>query len=514
MRLQGRKKSFGQTAKRSAVWDFGGRILSQGTLFVVSVFLARLLTPADFGITAAARFFVTMASRVTQLGLNVSLVRMKEIRPEHASTVFVTNLVLGVLAFLTLYGWSGAIGRYFGSEAVAEVLPVTAVAFLINPFGTVPNAMLNRHLRYRTSTVIQLADNILGTLCSLGLALFGFSYWSLVFGPIVGAVLSTAAKFYVSPWRPSLRFSRSALRDTLSFGVGFQAKRLLQFGSDSFDNVLVGRTLGIVALGYYDKAYGLMLQLTDRMAFDSTLMRIFAIIHDDPERFRNALLKGIQAMTILTFPVLAFAGIAAEELIIVLFGPNWLPAVGPFRVMAIVGMLRSALRPLNAANDALGLVWLQTVHQLVFFVLMVTGVSIGLRWGVTGAAVGLLPAGLVNVVVVVRLLTRNSDVTTGDVCRAVWPASVMLGLMCMAVLAVRFLMDYMGSPGAWATLPAMLLVAGGTYVGLLLWTPFPTVAALVRESADDITPWIRRWVVVGVLRERSSDIVAASGVGE
>ena len=180
--------------------------------------------------------------------------------------------------------------------------------------------------------------------------------------------------------RPGARRSGSpggALHDTLSFGVGFQARRILQFASDNFDNVLVGRTLGVVGLGYYDKAYGLMLQLTDRLSLDHSLMRIFVIIHDQPERFRNAMTKGIQALSVLTFPILAFSGTAAEELIVVLFGPQWTMAVGPFRVLALVGMLRSAMRPMNAANEALGLVWLQTGQQLLSLTLMTIGVTVG-----------------------------------------------------------------------------------------------------------------------------------------
>lgn len=221
-RRESRRGSYGKTAKLSAVWDFGGRLVQQGALFAVSIFIARLLTPADFGITAAARFFVTLATRVTQLGLNVSLVRMKEIRPEHASSVFVVNLVMGVIAFVTLYLASPMIGRLFGSSSVAEVLPVTATVFLIAPFGSVPGAMLTRHLQYRASTAIHLLDAVAGSIITLVLALLHFGYWSLILGALGVTVLSTAARVYASPWRPSLRFSKSASRETLSFGQAFR----------------------------------------------------------------------------------------------------------------------------------------------------------------------------------------------------------------------------------------------------------------------------------------------------
>jgi O-antigen/teichoic acid export membrane protein len=495
------KKSYGKTAKMSAVFDFGGRIIGQATMFVISIALARLLTPADFGITTAARFFIVLSTRVTQLGLNVALVRMKEIRPEHSSSVFVVNLVMGVIAFFTLYVASPFVGRWFSSGDVAAVLPVAALVFLISPFGAVPAAMLTRNLEYRKSTAIGLLDLTAGSVLTLLLAYLGFGYWSLVCGALAGTALSTAAKLYASPWKISFRFSRRAFQDTIGFGLGFQAKQLLIFAASNLDNVVVGRLLGVTALGFYDKAYGLMRQLTDRMTFDGALMRIFSAINDEPARFRNALVKGTQATTLLTFPFLCFSGVAAHDLILVLFGPQWLAAAGPFQILSGVGALRSAMRATHAANESLGLVWLQTAQNLAYVVVVVIGVSLGTRWGITGAAAGVVPGVLVGMVVGVHLLTTHSTVTVSDLWSAVWPAvfkSAVMGAVVLGVGAWLHSLDV----APWLVLGVMLLTAGTTYGMLLLWTPFPTVASLLSESVDDLAPWIRRWVTVGALRPR------------
>jgi PST family polysaccharide transporter len=319
-------------------------------------------------------------------------------------------------------------------------------------------------------------------------------------------VLSTVARLYASPWKVSLRFSRSALRDTLGFGTGFQVKQLLTFGATNLDNVVVGRLLGVTGLGFYDKAYGLMKQLTDRLSFDGALMRIFAAISDEPERFRKALLKGTQATTILTFPLLWFCGVAADELVLVLFGPQWLPAAGPFCALSAAGVLRSAMRATHAANESLGLVWLQTLQQLAYAVMVVIGVAVGSQWGVTGAAVGVLPGVLVQLAFAVRLLTKHSTVTLGDLWSAVWPAVFMSAVMSGAVLGVEFGLRAVGL-APWLILLAMLTTAALAYGALLLWTPFPSVASVVRESVDDVAPWLRRWIAVGTLRIRATDIV-------
>lgn len=493
-------RSLGKAAKMSAVWDFSARLSSQWVGFVIAIFLARLLTPADFGVTAAARFFISLASRVTQFGLNASLVRMKEIRSEHLSSVFVANLVTGVAAFLTLYAVSTHMGRFFGSGAVANVLPVSALVFLIVPFGTVAAAMLQRHLRYRTSTVIQWSDSVFSGVASLVLAWFGWGYWSLVIGALVGTVISTTAKLCCSPWRPSLRFSVAAFKETVSFGLGFQAKRLLAFSTTNVDNLVVGRLLGVTSLGFYDKGYGLMSQLTDRMTFDGALMRIFAIINDEPARFRKALLKGVQATSIVTFPILLFAFAAAEHLVITLFGPKWQPAIGPFRVLALVGLVRSAARPINAANESLGLVWLQTALQCFSVTMLVAGIAVGSWWGLTTAACGVLVAAFIDAGLNLWLLTDRTTVTAVDFWHAVWPSLVTACLTALAVSLVNLTLRESRVAAQWVYTIADCVTAALVYPASLLWTPFSSVRKVVQQSVDDVAPWLRRLFPIGLLR--------------
>lgn len=505
-------RTYGRTAKMSAVWGFGGKLASQGVLLVVSIFLARLLTPADFGITAAARFFVTLATRLTQLGLNASLVRMKEIRPEHASSVFVVNVGAGLLAFACLRFASPFLGRFFGSDDVARVLPVTSLVFLITPFGTVAAAMLARNLRYKASTSIQVLDGISGSVIALALAVFGFGYWSLVYGALGGAVLSTGAKLWMSPWKPSVRFSTAALRDTLSFGIGFQAKNLIAFSAANLDNLVIGRFLGVTGLGYYDKAYGLMNQLNSRLALDGALMRIYAMLRDEPMRWRKALLKAIRATSIVTLPLLATVASLADDVIVVFFGPQWFPSIGPFRVLSMAAMIRSAMRPLNGANEAIGLVWYQTGQQLLTLAVVVIGVALGSQWGLTWASVGVLAGAVVHASLGVHLVTANSKVTGGDLWQALWPSAATAAAVALAALGVRWAVSTLDGVPVWVELAAGFIGAVLAYGAAVLWTPFHSVRDTVREVVDDVAPWLRRTMPLGILRQEPGESPATTGL--
>jgi O-antigen/teichoic acid export membrane protein len=494
------RKSYGKTARRSAVWDLGSKMTSQAVNMVISLFLARLLTPGDFGITAASRFFILLASRLTQLGLNVSLVRMKDLRNEHSSSVFVVNLVMGVIAYTSLALASPFLGRFFGSDHVAGVLPVSALIFLVTPFGTVASAMLQRNLQYRTGTIIAVCDSILGSLITLAMAWLGFGYWSLVWGSLIAAVISTGMRIYASPWRLSVRFSMSALKDTLSFGLGFQTKRLISFASTNIDNFIVGRFLGVVSLGHYDKAYGLMAQVTDRMTFDGALMRIFAIIHTEPERFRKALLRGIAATSIASTPLLMFVAVSADRLVPTLFGDQWGPAIGPLRVLAVSGMARSMARPIYAATEALGYVWRQVALSIVSLSVLVTGIAVGSRWGLTAASLGVLCATFLNVWLTINVLQRFSPVNKLDIWRSVWPSLATASLLGLAVAAEHWTLVQLGITRTGFLFAGDFATVAVVYPALLIWTPFASVAKVVRDSADDLVPWVVRRFPFGVFK--------------
>ena len=494
------RSRYGQTAKKAALWDVGVRLTIQVILLLSSIVLARLLTPSDFGIAAAARFFVTLATRLTQLGLNASIVRMKIVRDEHLSSVFVVNIVLSVVAFATLWLASPYVGRALGSYEVGRLLPLSAAVFLITPFGTVAGAMLARNLRYRTSSLLVLSDMISGTLVSLGMAWYGFGYWSLVGGALVGIAVSTAIKMWVTPWRFSVRFSAAAFREILSFGLGVQSKRLLVFSMSNLDNLIVGRFLGMANLGLYDKAFGLMNHATDRMPVDVSLMRIFSIIRDDRDRFRAALQKGLQAVSLLMVPLLVFCGVTADRLILVLYGPQWVGAIAPFRMLAVVGIIRAVSRPVDAANEAQGYVWLQALYLLGSLVLLVGGVAVGAQWGLVAVAVGVLIATATHSMLSWHLLVRHTKVTWTDLAAGLWPSFATAGILGAGLLTVNWGLRQLSVDEPAKLFIGDIVTAAVVYPSLLLWTPFRSVRTIVRDTVDDIAPWVRRIAPVGVLR--------------
>ena len=252
--------------------------------------LARVLTPAEFGISMAALFFIQLSARLSDLGLNAALVRARVVTPLHLSSVFVVSLGVGFLSFLALLAIAPWGAAFYGIPEIGRILPVAAVSFLISPFGTVQGAILTRDGRFRESSIVDWYFCITFAVVSTALALLGFSFWSLVYARLASVGTQVLSRVYYERWRPSLRFSRSAMREVLGFGIGMQAKGFLDYLAKNLDNLIVGKLMGMAALGIYDKAFSTMNRAVTRLntGGPSVMFRIFSLIQDDPGRFHRA----------------------------------------------------------------------------------------------------------------------------------------------------------------------------------------------------------------------------------
>ncbi len=163
-------------------------------------------------------------------------------------------------------------------------------------------------------------------------------------------------------------FTRQAAREVLSFGAGIYVKTLLEYGSQNLDNLIVGRVLGVTALGYYDKAFATMMRLSTRLNLNGPAIsfRLFALMQEDRERFRRGYRKIILSATLLGYPVMTGLIVAAPELIRVLFGERWSPATVPFQVLCAVAMLRILNAYASTATQAMGRIWSEVGRQFLF----------------------------------------------------------------------------------------------------------------------------------------------------
>ena len=490
-------RSYGRRAKRGVLWGLGQEVFNELIHIPTLVVLARLLSPYEFGVTAAAGFFISFANRFTKFGFNVALVRMKHVEPAHSSSVFVVSLGMGLVSWAALTFGSPWLGRFFDSPEAGQVLPVAAFTFIIAAIGTVPSAMMTRDLRYKAKTVADWSGTLTHSIVAVTLAWNGWSYWSLVYAELARTTVLTTAYLCLGHWRPSVRFSRTAMREMMSFGVGIYAKRLLDYGTQNLDNLVVGRVLGLTALGLYDKAFNTVNKIASRLTLNgpNITFRIFALIHEDRERFRRAYRKVVLTSTLLSYPALSTLIVVAPQLFLILFGEQWRSAVAPFQILCIAAMPKMLNAFASTAVQAIGQVWSEVWRQLVSILLLIVAVAGFSRWGIEGAAAGVLVATLAQSVLMYGLLGTTSGLTPRDVWAPQVPSLLCAaGAATLAVLTGQALRLIEPAPRPWVLLLAQTSVAIAFFVGFVFRCGFTDVRALVREVMSDVAPRLARTV--------------------
>src|SRR5688572_10224573 len=434
-----RPKALGKVAKRGFAWSFVREGVTEIVVFPASMVVARLLTPTEFGIAAAGLFFTQLAMKLSDLGFNAAIVRAKVIEETHLSTVFTINLLVGFAMFATLTALAPSVSAFYDVPETLNVVRLAAVGFLVFPFGAVPAALLARNMRFRQGALVDWLHSLTFGLGSVVLAWLGFSYMSPVYAKLAAIVVQAVSRIAFARWRPSLRMSRKAIGEIFPFGAGVYAKRLLEYAANHLDNVIVGKLLGMAALGFYDKAFGTMSRILTRFngGGPNVSFRIFAIIHDQPERFANAYARVVTGASLMVFPIFGLLIAVAPHLMIVMFGERWLPAAAPFQILCIAGCLRVVNSYAGAAIQAAGWIWSQVWRQAIYTVLIVIAIIALRGFGIVGAAGGVLIATLVMTITMHVLLKRLATVNWSNIIRPVLPAAVG----AMAVIAVALLAE-------------------------------------------------------------------------
>ena len=502
----GAHRTYGRLARASVMWGY----VRSGILMLVgiptTIILARLLTPEEFGIAATATFFGQLSGRLSSSGMGSALVRVKVLRPEHISTVFTINAAATVFMVLGLVAISTSVAEFYGRSELRWVLRVVALNFAFGALSNVQQALLRRDLRYKEMTTIGSLDVTTAGIVSVMLAAVGFGYWGLVLADLSGAIVKFLYGVRVAGWHARLQFDRSAARELSSFAAGSFFRRLLEQLTRNVDNLVVGRMLGMTALGFYDKAFSLANRLYARMIVvgPSVSFRIFSIIQDEPERFRLAYHKVIMTATLINYTLFAVLGVMAPHLIVIAFGERWQPTVVPLQLLCVSFALKVLNQYAITASDARGWVWPHVWRQVVQVACIVGGVYLATPWGINGAAIAVVGAGVVMFFLTQGMMRSATGLGWADILRPQVPA------VSLATVLIATLWGIDSFLATRSTAPLVIMVtqalAAATIVLAFAWRcPFADARVLMHDTVGDVSPRIAGWLWRDVATQQRAD---------
>lgn len=330
-----------EKALSATAWSAADIFLRQGVQFALSIVLARLLTPIEFGTIALLYLFVGIAGAFAEGGLTSALIQRQDTTIEDESTVFWLNMGVGLLMALLFWLSGPAIAALYGIPVLAPLAGIMALAVLAGAAGAVQRAQLTKALDFRPLMAAGAISVLFSGAAAMSLAWAGYGVWALAAQALVSAAVTTLVLWLASRWRPKLVFSLASARRLFGFGGYMLASTLLETTYSRLYTVLIGKLYGVRELGYYSRAdttaqfpAAILNGIVARVAFP-----LFARVADDPGRLRANLRLALQGTMFLNAPAMFGLAAVAEPLVLVLFGEQWRPAAPFLKVLCLVGLM-------------------------------------------------------------------------------------------------------------------------------------------------------------------------------
>jgi PST family polysaccharide transporter len=385
---------------RAVAWSFASSALGKLATVVIGVVLARMLSPRDFGVYAVAYAALRILVSLNDLGLSLAIVRWpgdpREIAPTAATIALVTSIVM----YGTCYLGAPAYASAMGAPSAVAVVRVLCLGVVLDGFVSSPAGLLQRQFRQDLRLVTDQVNLWLGTVLTIVLAWCGFGAMSLGVGRVAGCLASLVLMVRFSPEPLRFGFNRARARDVLRSGLPVAASTIISFGVVSADQVVVGRMVGVTALGYFVLSANLASWPTAVFAqpVRSVALAGFARLQHDPAAMRRAFLLVASLLMAVALPVCLMMSGAAVPLVGFVYGTRWL---GAAPVLAWLGVLAGLQIAFELAYDyfvvlarprvvfALQLIWLLAlVPSLVAGAL--TGSAVGVAQAEIAVAAGLV----------------------------------------------------------------------------------------------------------------------------
>ena len=431
------------------IWNIAGRFVRHVIQFIVSVVLARILAPSDFGLLAMATVFTGFAHTYVDLGVGAALVQRKELTTKHVNTGFWLNAAVSILLYLVLALLAVPISLIYGESQLRLVLMILALQFPLSALSVVPVALLSRAMRFREMNLIEIVSTTVSGFVSVSFALAGLGVWSLVAGTLVYPLSRFVTAFSYTRWVPVARFDTQVFSEIARFSAPLVGSDTLNYWVRNADNFLIGKYCGTTELGYYSRAYAVMMFPISQLTYSvgAVMFPFLSRLQSDTAFIKRVLLKAHRMIALLTVPLTLGIFVTAEVFVEALLGRKWLPIVPVLQVLSLVGMAQSIGSSVGAVTNSIGRTDVSFRMSIMSAAVSLTAFVLGLPYGAFGVAVAyaagyyliVFPMGWVMAGKLISLSLRElySNVT---------PMVVAGVLMAFSIyLADRFLVDRAGA---------------------------------------------------------------------
>ena len=315
----------------SLFWKFMERIGTQSVQLIISIVLARLLAPEEFGLIALVMVIIVIADVFVQSGLGTALIRGKNTDDEDFSSVFWAGIFIAAVLYITIFAASPKIADFYGKPALTPVIRVLTLSLFLGAFGTVQNAYIARNMLFKKLFYRGMAASIPSGILGIVLAYLGFGVWALVFQQLANSFLSVLTLWFAVPWKPHFKISFVKLADLFSFGWKLLVSSLISNIYEKLRSIVIGKMFSAADLAFFDRGdhFPRMIVFNINSSISSVMLPALSSYQDDRPQMKRLMQRAIKTSSFLITPMMVGLAVIAKPLTLILLGEKWLPSV-PF----------------------------------------------------------------------------------------------------------------------------------------------------------------------------------------
>lgn len=374
----------------SLIWKFLERIGTQGVQFIVSIILARLLLPSDYGVVSMILVFTAIANVFIQTGFSTSLIQKKDSDELDFSSVFYISLLIAAICYVILFFAAPIIASFYNMPAITSILRVISLTLFFGAINSVQNAKIAKEMKFKKLFLSSLVAILISGTTGVLMAYKGFGPWALVGQQITNSIATTIILWFTSGWKPKLMFSINRVKSLLSYGWKILCSALLDTIYQNIYNLVIGKFYSSSTLGNYNKGeqFPKLIAVNVDGAISSVMLPAYSKQQDRKDKLKKMVRRSIVTSSLLLFPMMFGLAAVAETVVKVLLTENWLGCVPFMQLLCIV----YALYPINTANlqviKALGksdyFLKLEIIKKIIGLIVLI----VTLPFGVLQMAIG------------------------------------------------------------------------------------------------------------------------------
>ncbi len=428
-----------QVAKGVA-WSAVEKVCSMLLQMVVSIVVARLLSPNDFGVMAILTFFTAVSLVVVDSGFSQILLRKEEPTNNDYKTVFVFNVAVSLALYLLFVALAPLLAQYYDLQIVTKIIPVLFLLLPLNAFGIIQNTKLSREFRFGLLSRINFASSLVAGIVAIVVAACGGGVWALVAQRLAVMAVKSALLWWRGDWRGEGAFVGSAMREMAPFSFRLMSTDIVAAIYNNVAQLFIGKIYSTSTLGYFNQA-----QKIKDLPVQSAVLSVqtvtypaMAKIKDDVEKFAESFRKVLMINVFVLAPMVAGMSAVAEPLFRVLLGEKWLPTVPYFEIIAFAGVFYPlamvAYNVLKVHSDGAIIFRLELLKKAIMTILL----AVTIPHSTIAIAYGLVAMTFVEFVVNFAATRRYTSLSWWQMIRTLAPSLLLTFVMFVVVKVVGY----------------------------------------------------------------------------